>query len=61
MSKQKAMEVLRHLIQNPGVVDNFKDCTPDHFRDAAKELMKSGELNKESDLHNFVKDSVSGC
>jgi hypothetical protein len=61
MSKQKAMDVLRHLIQNPGVVDNFKDCTPDHFREAAKELMKSGELDKESDLHNFVKDGDEFC
>jgi hypothetical protein len=61
MSKQNAMEVLRHFIQNPGVVDKLKDCTPNHFKEATQELMKSGELDKDSNLHNFIKDGLEFC
>lgn len=61
MSMEKAKDVLRHLIQNPDLLAKFKDCTPAYFKAAAEELKDSGELDKDSDLHDFIKDTTPVC
>lgn len=57
MSREKAKEFLRHLIENPVLLE----ITREDFRAAAQEMKDSGELAAGSSVDSFAFDSESYC
>lgn len=61
MSKEKAKEFLKHLKDNPELIEKMKGFTKEHLKEAAKELKDSGEIAEGSDLDTFAIDPNLVC
>lgn len=57
MSKEKAKEFLRHLVENPDLLEIRRE----DLRVAAQEMKESGELSEGPFLDSFAFDSENYC
>lgn len=61
MSKEKAKEFLKHLKDNPELIDKMKGFSKGHLKEAAKEMKDSGDIAEGSDVDSFAVDSEVIC
>lgn len=51
MSKEKAKEFIKYLIDNPEVAEKMKGFTQEHLKDAAEELKNEGKVPDDIEPH----------